>query len=116
MAELVVERKALLESLDNDTQLLKEVIDIFLADCPGKLAELRSAVTTRNLGQIASASHLLRGSLGTFGAKTAVEAAQKLESMGRQGKVEGVDEAFSALEREVVEVTSALAAIANEIS
>jgi hypothetical protein len=46
--------------------------------------------------------------------KTAVEAAQKLESLGRQGEVEGVDEAFSVLEHEMVLVTSALQEIAKD--
>lgn len=72
------------------------------------MAELRAAVASHNLDQIANGSHSLRGSVGSFGAKTGVEAAQKLESMGRQGQVEGVDEAFSALEREMVFVKSAL--------
>jgi two-component system sensor histidine kinase/response regulator len=113
MIDLVFERKALLESLDNDTQLLKEVIAVFLADCPGKLMELRTAVTARDSNQIASGSHALRGSVGTFGAKSAVEAAQNLEFMGRQGKVEGAEEAFSVLEREMALVTSALDQIAK---
>jgi two-component system sensor histidine kinase/response regulator len=114
MTEAVVERKALLETLDNDTQLMKEVIGIFLADCPGKLAELRAAVTACNPARIASSSHSLRGSVSTFGARTAAEAAQRLESMAQQGKVEGVAEAFLVLEREMALVTFALEEIAKD--
>lgn len=113
MTQPAIEGKALLEYLDNDLQLLQEVIGQFLADCPERLAELRAAVTARNSDQIASGSHALRGSVSTFGAKNAVEAAQVLESMVRQGKVEGVDEAFSVLERELALVTSSLEKIAN---
>jgi two-component system sensor histidine kinase/response regulator len=114
MIDMVVEREGLLESLDNNTQLLKEVIGVFLADCPGKLAELRTAVTTRNSNQIASGSHALRGSVGIFGATSAVQAAQNLEFMAAQGKVEGVGEAFFVLERELALVTSALDQIAKD--
>jgi two-component system sensor histidine kinase/response regulator len=114
MIELVLERKALLERLENDSQLLNEVIGIFLADSPAKLAELRTAVRARNSSEIANGSHSLRGSLSIFGATTAVEAAQKLESMARQGEVERVDEAFSALECEIALVTSALDQIAKD--
>jgi two-component system sensor histidine kinase/response regulator len=110
----VVEKTALLETLDNDPQLLREVIGIFLADCPGKLAELRVAVTAGNPDQIANSAHSLRGSVATLGAQKAVEVAQKLESMGRQGQLEGAAEAFSILEREMALVTSALAEIAKE--
>lgn len=114
MTELVVERKALLEGLDNDTQLLNEVIGIFLADYPGKLAELRTAVATGNAEHIASSSHALRGSISTFGAKAAVEAAHRLESMGRRGEMGGVEEAFSVLEREVALVASVLEQIISD--
>jgi two-component system, sensor histidine kinase and response regulator len=110
----VVDKKALLDTLDNDAQLLKEVINLFLSDCPEKMAELRTAVGAHNSNQIAIVSHALRGSVSTFGAKNAVEAAQNLESMGRQGKVEGVEEAFSALEREISLVTSDLDQIAKD--
>jgi two-component system, sensor histidine kinase and response regulator len=85
MISLVVERKKLLESLDNDPRMLTELIGTLLADCPETLAELRIAVTARNSKQIANSSHALRGSLSIFGAKTAFDAACALESMGRQG-------------------------------
>jgi two-component system sensor histidine kinase/response regulator len=114
MTRVVVERKALLETLDNDPQLLQEIIGIFLADCPGKLADLQAAVTACNPGQIANSSHALRGSVATFGAQKAVDAAQKLESMGRHGHLEGAAEAFSVLERELALVRAALAEIAKE--
>ena len=82
MAQLVVDRKALLEYLADDTQLLQEVIALFLADYPGKLAAIQSAVTARVPVDVMKAAHALRGSVGVFGAKNAVAAAQKLESYG----------------------------------
>jgi HPt (histidine-containing phosphotransfer) domain-containing protein len=112
---MMIGEKALLESLDNDKQLLKEVIGVFLVNCPGKLKELKAAVTARNLHRIMSASHSLCGSVSTFGAEAAVEAARKLESMGRQGKVEGVDDEFAMLEHQLVLVRSALEAIVNNL-
>jgi two-component system sensor histidine kinase/response regulator len=115
MIDPVVDRKELLESLDNNTELLQEVIGVFLADCPGKLAELRTAVTACDSDQIARGSHALRGSISIFGAKSAVEAAQTLESMGGQGNVEGLAEAFSVLERQLAQVTSALDQIARDV-
>jgi HPt (histidine-containing phosphotransfer) domain-containing protein len=114
MTRVVVEKTALLETLDHDPQLLREVIGIFLADCPGKLAELRAAITAGDPERIANSSHSLRGSVATFGVQKAVEVAQKLESMGRQRQLQGAAEAFSVLEREMALVTSALAEIAKE--
>jgi HPt (histidine-containing phosphotransfer) domain-containing protein len=113
MAQLVVDRKAVLEYLADDTQLLQEVIGLFLADSPGMLAAIQSAVTARVPIDVMKAAHALKGSLGVFGAKDAVDAAQKLESMGRDGNIEGSAETLSILEQEMLLVTSALNEIAK---
>jgi HPt (histidine-containing phosphotransfer) domain-containing protein len=116
MTALVVETTALLESLNNDRELLNEVIGVFLAEYPRRLAELKTAVAAGDAKGIASSAHALRGSISTFGAKAAVEAAQRLESMGRRGEMGGVGEAFSVLERETALVASTLGRIARDAS
>jgi HPt (histidine-containing phosphotransfer) domain-containing protein len=114
MTQLVVERKALLESMDNDAEFLKTVIGIFLADCPGMMADIRSAVSARDATRVMSASHALKGSVSFFLAKSAVEAARILESMGKEEKLEGINEALCVLEREMALVLFALEAIGKE--
>ena len=114
MTQLVVEKKTLLESMQNDTEFLKTVIGIFLADCPGMLAAIRAAVAARVPAQIMSASHALKGSVSFFGAKSAVEAARVLESMGKEEKLEEVNGALVVLEREIALVLFALEEIAKE--
>jgi HPt (histidine-containing phosphotransfer) domain-containing protein len=113
MAQLVVDSKALLEYLADDTQLLQEVIGLFLADCPSMLAAIQTAVTARVPIDVMKAAHALKGSVGVFGAKDAVAAAQKLESMGRDGNIEGLAESLFILEQEMLLVTSALNDIAK---
>jgi len=114
MTPLVVERQTLLESMENDAEFLKTVIGIFLSDCPGMVAGIRTAVAARDPAQIMSTSHALKGSVSFFGAKSAVEAARILESMGKQEKLEGVDEALGVLEQEMALVSFALESIAKE--
>lgn len=114
MTELLVDKRALLENLGNDSEFLKEVIGIFLADSPAQLAAIRAAVAANNPGEVMKAAHSLKGSVSVFGAKSAVAAAQKLETMGREGKKEGLGEALAALECEMALVTSALQEIAKE--
>jgi two-component system, sensor histidine kinase and response regulator len=113
MTEVVVEKKALLERLDNDTQFLGEVVGMFLADCPAMLAAIQAAVSAGDSKQIMNASHALKGTVSIFGAKKAVEAAQSLESMGRRGTLDNTSEALSVLEREISLVTCALQEIAT---
>lgn len=116
MTPPVVERKTLLAGMENDVEFLKTVIGIFLADCPGMLAEIRSGVAAGDPRQIMSAAHALRGSVSLFGAQEAVEAARILESMGREKKLEGVAEAVGVLEREIALVSCALEEIAKDTS
>lgn len=114
MTQLVLDRKTLLERMDNDAEFLKTVIGIFLADYPGMLAAIRLAVAARDPTQVMNASHALKGSVSSFGANSAVEAARILESMGKQKKLEGVNEALCVLEREMALVLFALGEIARE--
>src|SRR5579864_1471041 len=114
MTELLVDKMALLENLDNDPAFLKEVIGIFLTECPTQVAAIRTAIDAGNSSEVMKAAHSLRGSVGVFGAKSAVDAAQRLESMGREEKKEGFGEAFALLEQEMALVTSALREILKE--
>jgi HPt (histidine-containing phosphotransfer) domain-containing protein len=114
MTQPVVVRKTLLESMENDAEFLKTLIRIFLADCPEKLAAIRAGVVERDPQEVMKTSHSLKGSVGVFGAKSAVDAAQNLESIGREGKQEELGEAFALLEQEIALVTLVLEDIANE--
>ena len=114
MRQPTVEKKALLESMENDTEFLKTLIGIFLADCPEKLAAIRAGVVAHDPFEVMKASHSLKGSVSVFGAKSAVDAARNLESMGREGKQEGFSEAFALLEQEMALVKLALEEIASE--
>ncbi len=116
MIQLGLEKQALLESLENDAEFLNKVIGIFLADCPGMMADIRAGVAAHDSVRIMTASHALRGSLSLFGAKNAAEAARVLESMGRQAKLDGIHEALCALEREMAPVLGSLEEIAKQVA
>ena len=114
MTHTVVEKEALLASMENDAEFLKTVIGIFLADCPEMLARIQGGAAKRDALEIMNASHALRGSVSLFGAREAVEAARILESMGKDQKLEGLTEAVGVLEREIALVSDALKDIAKQ--
>lgn len=116
MADTVVDREAIMTILDNDTELLKEVVGLFLVDSPGMMEAVRSAVSERDPIRLDKAAHVLKGSIGNFGAIRAVEAAQQLETMGRQKTLDGVTEALSRLEQELLLVTASLEQILKEVA
>jgi signal transduction histidine kinase/DNA-binding response OmpR family regulator len=100
-----------LDRVGGDRDLLREVAATFLGQYPAWLAAIRSAVDRRDGVALRDAAHPLRGSLGLFGAKAAVEAASRLETIGRAGKLDDGQGALAELERVMTRVVPALQAL-----
>jgi HPt (histidine-containing phosphotransfer) domain-containing protein len=106
----------LLARFDGDGTLLGELVAIFLEDYPARFAAVRAAVGQRDPAALDAAAHALRGSAANFGAEEAVEAAARLETMGRGRNLTGVEAAFDELERTMSILTGELAALAPDAS
>jgi len=113
-SDQVFDENALMNYVGRDVELLGEVVEIFLAECPGYLSRLRKAVTDRDPKAIEFAAHALVGSTANLFARQAVQVASKLEDMGREGNLTGVEEAYSALEKEITRLRQALATFGKE--
>jgi HPt (histidine-containing phosphotransfer) domain-containing protein len=98
MVEPIIDKTGLMERLDGDQELLGELVELFLADCPRLLEEIRAAVESDDAEQLMRAAHTLKGSVSNFCASDAAEAAQKLESLGRAGDLAVAPEYLATLE------------------
>ena len=107
-ADGVVDHAALLEGVDGNRRLLRELARLFLADCPRRLAEIKEAIRRGDAGALGRAAHTLKGSVGNFAAKNAFAAAQRLEFMGSDGDLDNAGEACVTLESELVRLTEEL--------
>jgi CheY-like chemotaxis protein len=94
----------------NDPELLKQLIDLFLKDCPQRLTEIRKAVANRDPDGLVAAAHGLKGSVGNFAALSIHDACFRLEQMGRDKNMAGVEEALGVLEKGIVRLTEELSA------
>ena len=56
-------------------------------------------------------AHMIRGSVGVFGARAAYDAAQRLETMGKERDATHAPQAYSALEEAVARLKPALVAL-----
>jgi HPt (histidine-containing phosphotransfer) domain-containing protein len=90
---------AALGRVGGDEDLLREIAEIFLDECPDALSEVKQAIDATDAGALQNAAHALKGSVGNFGASEAYEAALRLEMMGRNGNLTGSTEALADLER-----------------
>ena len=109
---------AALERVDGDAELMKELAGLFLGECPQRMAEIRQAIDQRDASRLHQAAHTLKGSVGNFGARAAFEAAQRLETDGREqdwGQAEqdwaALEEAIGRLEPAFVELGHAAASV-----
>jgi signal transduction histidine kinase/CheY-like chemotaxis protein/HPt (histidine-containing phosphotransfer) domain-containing protein len=92
-------------------KLIRSLAATFLADAPKALARIRGAVAKSDAVELASAAHLLKGSLAIFGAAKAVAAARNLEALGRADDLRAAAAGFRTLESEFALLQNELGAI-----
>jgi HPt (histidine-containing phosphotransfer) domain-containing protein len=107
--ENALDRKLALSRVGGDKELLREIAVLFVEQCPGALAEIQDAVTRGDAARLENAAHALKGSVANFGARDAVEAAFRLEQMGRTNQMREAEEMLRKLE-------GALSAVCRELS
>jgi two-component system sensor histidine kinase/response regulator len=104
----------LLECVEGDTELLREVVELFLEDSPRLLDEVRTAVEAGDASVLKRAAHTLKGAASNFGAAAVVTAALELETMGRTDDLTGAGPARDRLEVALRALTDALAPLSRE--
>jgi signal transduction histidine kinase/CheY-like chemotaxis protein len=92
-------------------KLVRSLAATFLADAPKALARIRAAISKQNSAELASAAHLLKGSLAIFGAPKAVAAARSLEAFGRANNLREATGSLRALESEFALLQQELRAV-----
>jgi two-component system, sensor histidine kinase and response regulator len=109
----VLDREELLQRMDGDLELLRELAELFFAGYPKKLTELREAITAGDAAVVERVAHSLKGSVGNFAAPAAFEAAEQLETMGRTADLAGAPAVCGTLEAEIERLKPALNAVAG---
>ncbi|HVK04054.1 MAG TPA: response regulator [Armatimonadaceae bacterium] len=97
-----------LKRAGGDRELLRELVDILLADLPARVSQIREAVTRRDAPAVRSAAHALKGGVGSFSARRAAAALQEMETAGEGGDLSRAEAALAGVEREVVRLQGAL--------
>jgi two-component system, sensor histidine kinase and response regulator len=97
----VLDREEIQERVGGDMGLLRELIDLFLADCPRLWQDIRDAVAQGEAPKLGRAAHTLKGAVGNFAAHHAREAAQQLELLAGKGDLTHAVEAARKLEIEL---------------
>jgi HPt (histidine-containing phosphotransfer) domain-containing protein len=111
---VVFDQQATLARLQGDREMFQEVVQLFCAETPELLAAIRAAITRGDTQAVQRAAHALKGTVLSFGAQAAGEAALRVEVMGRDGDLTDAALACAVLEQEVVNLERALAVFRQE--
>jgi HPt (histidine-containing phosphotransfer) domain-containing protein len=93
-----IDRQVALSRVGGDAELLKEIAQLFIDDYPRALEDIREAANRGDAKSLERSAHGLKGSVANFGASSAVEAARKLESMGRAAQLAEAQQVIHTLE------------------
>ena len=97
----VGELRSLLDSVMGDRSLLAEMAELWLADSTSQEKQLREGLDSGDAMMVQRAAHALKGSVGTFQASAAQEAANELEAFAKGGDIIGARKAFEKLATQI---------------
>ena len=107
-ADVFFEWDAALERVGGDEAMLRDLAEMFFAECPKLMQQIRGHIAGADGPELRRAAHTLRGSAQVFGAEATAEAAHRLEEIGREEAFADAGEALALLEDEVARLLPAL--------
>lgn len=114
--DTVFDRAALLAIVEGDVGLIKGLAELFLADYPYRLTELREALIARDAAALARGAHTLKGAVSHLAAHAASAAALYLEQLARTQDLAQVSAVYAALETEIERLIPVLTSLRKEIT
>src|SRR5262249_13832422 len=108
----ILDKGAIWARVANDPQLLRELVQLFLDECPKLLGDVSDAVYRADAPKLKVAAHSLKGAVSNFSTWPAFEAALRLETMGHTGDLAHAAEGLAALEAALARLGPALAQFA----
>ena len=99
-----------LQRLGNDEELLRDIAQIYLEDCPALLERIHRAVAAANAGELQRAAQALKGLAATLSAAEVVGTTQRLEHLAAAGNVKDAGRAADEVDARVAELNEAVQA------
>ncbi|MGE5452106.1 MAG: ATP-binding protein [Acidobacteriota bacterium] len=93
-----------------DRALFQELVRVFLADCPNRVAELQAAIERGDARQLVAAAHHISGSTGSLSAKAVHHLSRQLVDAGQAGQFELAASLFETLGQRLAHLEQAFQA------
>jgi two-component system sensor histidine kinase/response regulator len=110
------DRQALLQAFDNDWDFLMEVVDMFVADYPQMMTDIKQAIENQDASMLERTAHALKGMLGNFQVDASVQKAFALEALGRNETFDNARATFDSLTDELARLEEVFVNMSQEKS
>lgn len=107
-ANHVFDAAHLLESIDGDEELLRELIDLFIADAPVQLDHYKRALVNGDVKTAERAAHTLKGASSNLSANRVRDVAAAAEMLCREGKQSEAEQHEAELDLAVSETIAVM--------
>ena len=107
----VVNTAALLERVGGSEDIMRQLVDVFLANLPDMMCAIEAAIDANDPEKLRKSAHSLKGAVSNFGYEPATKTARELEYLGRdRGAVDKIQGKFGELRRRIDTLERALSA------
>jgi HPt (histidine-containing phosphotransfer) domain-containing protein len=106
--KLIFDRAAFLDRVMNDQDLAREIVEGFLGDLPGQIAQLKKHVVIGDSHQVEAQAHKIKGAAAAVGGEALSAVAAMLEMAGRRGDGEAFRAGLPELDRQFYALKQAM--------
>jgi CheY-like chemotaxis protein/HPt (histidine-containing phosphotransfer) domain-containing protein len=96
-----LDREELLNRVEHDEELAREILEIFQKDCAANRGLLRAAVEACRLDEVRHHAHAFKGMLANLAAGPAMAAAGQLETLAGEQNTKAIAGAWQAFDQEL---------------
>ena len=110
-----IDLSELLDRVEYDRDLLRELYDIFSEEFPGLHRRLQAAVGEGDLGTVQMTAHTLKGMFASLSFCKASACALRIERMAAQSVLQGMPDEVARMERTATTARQRLAVLCDEV-
>jgi HPt (histidine-containing phosphotransfer) domain-containing protein len=109
-----IDMDRIVENNAGDADLVREMAELFVDECPRMLQQIRDALAQRDTKLLSQSAHFLRGSLVNFTDGPAVQALSEIEEACRGDDIQRAALAWDQLQEHLGRITPVLRSFARQ--
>ncbi len=94
--------------------VIRDIAGVFVEDSSRLLGDLKQGLAADDAGSVERSAHTLKGNAHLFGAKRVAEVSQRIETMGREGRLDDARQLIPELAADLLTLQAALSRIVDQ--